>query len=103
MITVGQSCPRYYPTPSPSPRRHAARHDYAEALASGAGVAVSATIPSNRSRSRRCSVPLGASNIRLVAPQASRPVGLSVSAPTISEAPGATTRRAAPLRGFVYP
>lgn len=32
MITVGQSCPRYYPTPSPLPRRHTARHDYAEAL-----------------------------------------------------------------------
>lgn len=35
MITVGESCPRYYPTPSPSSRRHAARHDYAEPLDHG--------------------------------------------------------------------
>lgn len=35
MITEGESCPRYYPTPGPSSRRHAARHDYAEALPPG--------------------------------------------------------------------
>lgn len=32
MITEGGSCPRLYPTSSPSSRQHAARHDYAEAL-----------------------------------------------------------------------